>query len=90
MGWIGARTPGGEPLLAELTVIVFADRDGNARVGPGEMRFQRTASETTTKILFSDLRVPYDDNRKNPSVLVEARTTGGALHTSTFPFAPDP
>jgi hypothetical protein len=89
LNWIGARTPEGQPMLAELTVTVFDDRDRDGRIGAGEMVFQRTLSETTAKILFSDLRTPRDEPRENATVLVEARTAGGETRADSFAFRPD-
>jgi hypothetical protein len=89
LNWIGARTPEGQPMLAELTVTVFDDRDRDGRIGAGEMIFQRTLRETTGKILFSDLRTPRDDPHENATVLVEARTAGGETRADSFAFRPD-
>jgi len=85
--WIGARTPPGQPLLAELTVTVFDDRDGDSRVGPGEMRIHRTLREPTTKILFSDLRLPR--GASDPTVLVVARTAVSGPYTESFALRPE-
>jgi hypothetical protein len=89
LNWIGARAPDGQPQLAELTITVYDDVNKDARVQPGEVRFQRRASETSTKILFSDVRLPCGDPFASPTVLVESRTAGGETRSDSFAFRPD-
>jgi len=89
LNWIGARTPEGQPQLAELTVTLFDDRDHNERVGADEVVMQRTLAETTGKILFSDLRLARATAAVNPTVRVEARTVDGDTRTDSFAFKPD-
>lgn len=89
MNWIGARAPDGQPSLMELTVTVFDDRNGDARLQPDEVRFQRSVREKTSKILISDLRIQRPGAAAHPTVVVEARTLDGATRTDTFAFQPD-
>lgn len=89
MNWIGARAPTGSPPIASLTVTVFEDLDGDLVPDPAEIRAQREAHESGTKILFSDVRVTALAARSTLRARVETRTASGESKASMFTFEPD-
>ena len=94
MNWIGARTPNGQPGLTTFALTVFDDRDGDREPAPGEILVHRETAVETTKVLFSDVRVPAASVTASGSVSLQTRvqvsTAGGTPRTFTFPFTPDP
>jgi hypothetical protein len=89
MNWVGVRMPPDAKPLAELTVTVFDDRDGDASPQPGEVLVQRASSEPSDKILFSDLRVHASEMKPSVMVLVQVRRQDGHVLVERFPFVPD-
>lgn len=89
MNWIGARSPAGQPPLAEFSVTLFDDRNGDHVPQSIEVRSQRSSTDASAKVLFSDIRVPLDKSSATWSVLVSARTAGGNSTSNVFAFAED-
>ncbi|MDZ4774591.1 MAG: hypothetical protein SGI72_15800 [Planctomycetota bacterium] len=89
MNWIGARAPSGQPALAEFSVTLFDDRNGDHVPQSIEVSSQRVSSERADKILFSDIRVPADKSSATWNVLVSARTAGGNSTSNVFAFVED-
>lgn len=89
LNWIGARAPSGQGPLAELSVLLFADANGDHVPQPNEVRANRSSSERAEKILFSDLRVGGDEAALDWQLLVTARTAGGNSASNVIPFRPD-
>jgi hypothetical protein len=89
MNWIGARTPSGQPPLAEFSVTLFEDVNGDHVPQFNEVSSHRTSTEQSEKILFSDVRVPTARASAAWSVLVSARTTGGTSSSNVFAFRDD-
>lgn len=90
MNWIGARVPSGSPDLTEFAVTVFDDLDGDGEPAASEIRARRDSSEASSKLLFSDVRVPKNAVNQNLRVLVQARTSAGRVTSNAFVFEPDP
>ena len=89
MNWIGARTPSGQLPLAEFTVTLFEDVNGDHVPQSNEVNSNRASSEQSEKIIFSDVRVPAAKANGTWSVLVSARTTGGSSSSNVFAFRED-
>ncbi len=89
MSWIGIRMPPGAKPLAELQVSVFDDRDYDGTPQPDEVLIQRSCSEATDKIVFSDLRLRADETTRTTRVLVQVRRQDGHVLAERFPFRPD-
>lgn len=89
MNWIGARAPAGSPLIANMIVTVFEDLDGDRAPGADEIRSRRECGETSSKLLFSDVRVPAASIGPGLRASVQVRTAEGALEALEFPFQPD-
>jgi hypothetical protein len=89
MNWIGARAPTGHPLLAEFTVTLFDDVNGDHVPQSNEVRSHRSSTERSEKILFSDVRVPAEKAKAAWNLLVSARTIGGDSASNVFVFRAD-
>jgi len=71
VNWVGARAVEGE--LLSCWLVLFDDKNGDRKVGPGEVFTARESLERTKKILFDDVRV-----RPPPGSRLRARLE---LHT---------
>lgn len=89
MNWIGARTPTGQPPLAEFTVTLFDDANGDHVPQSIEVGLHRASSERSEKVLFSDVRVPAAKAGGAWNLLVSARTAGGNSASNVFTFSED-
>jgi hypothetical protein len=89
LNWIGARTPAGQPPLAEFTVTLFDDMNGDHVPQSIEVSLHRASSERSEKILFSDVRVPAAKADAAWNLLVSARTSGGNSASNVFAFRED-
>jgi hypothetical protein len=89
MNWIGARTPTGEPLLAEFSLTLFEDVNGDHVPQSNEVSSHRSSTEQSEKIILSDVRVPAARASGAWTVLVSARTAGGSSASNVFPFRAD-
>ncbi len=89
MSWIGVRMPPGAKPLAEVQVSLFDDRDGDGHPQPAEVLVQRSCSESTDKILFSELRLRASEMKPSLMVLVQVRRQDEHVLVERFPFRPD-
>jgi len=66
--WIGARSTPGSALIREVQIVVFDDANGDGQPDPDERLSANTVRETTDKVLFPAVVVPF--RRRPDEVMV--------------------
>lgn len=56
IAWVGARTPEDRPKIDSLSLVLFADRNGNRQPDAGEIQGSAESVEPTRSVMFGALR----------------------------------
>lgn len=75
LNWVGARIPEGvEGQILEARLFLFDDRNGDQKLSPGELLFERSTRERVVKVLFDDVRVKASKSGTEILARIEVRT----------------
>lgn len=87
ISWVGARAPEAQPALVACELSIFVDHDEDGSPDAGELLALRETRESTSKVLFADVRVP-----PGPSDRLRARLTASTARercVATWTVEPD-